>query len=204
MKVYIASKKMRGPWAPRPPNSILVDVTSAQKKNAPNRLVFSPMSEIEGSYKGFYCFENYWQSGRVIEGVDRTKQLAWWKKQTSGKRRYPGSKDKKVLHAQWNDGPQLNYIQSRKQIYVPEYYQLIKESEVLKNYQRIVSETKGHQRVLVVYDFDGPRKDDGSNEILEVTLEMLKEKINNPTFPFGHGYIVAAAISGFKPTDYID
>jgi len=55
---------------------------------------------------------------------------------------------------------------------------------------------------VVVYDFDGPRNDDGSNTCLEVNLEMLKNKINDVKFPFGHGYIVAAALMGYKPTDY--
>jgi len=37
-----------------------------------------------------------------------------------------------------------------------------------------------------------------------VTKEMLKEKLNDPSFPFGHGYVVAAAILGLTPEDYVD
>ena len=29
------------------------------------------------------------------------------------------------------------------------------------------------------------------------------EKLNDPRFPFGHGYIVAASILGYTPSDYI-
>ena len=55
---------------------------------------------------------------------------------------------------------------------------------------------------VAVYDFDGPRHPDGKNACLQVTLEMLKEKINDPKFPFGHGYVIAAALKGYKPSDY--
>jgi len=43
----------------------VINVTSAQGKENPNRKAFSPMTEIEGGYKGYYCFENYWQAGKV-------------------------------------------------------------------------------------------------------------------------------------------
>ena len=32
---------------------------------------------------------------------------------------------------------------------------------------------------------------------------MLKQKINDPEYPFGHGYVVAATIANYKPTDYL-
>jgi len=38
---------------------------------------------------------------------------------------------------------------------------------------------------VVVYDFDGPRND-GSVTCLEVSLEMLQEKINDTRHPFGN------------------
>jgi hypothetical protein len=37
---------------------------------------------------------------------------------------------------------------------------------------------------------------------LEVTQEMLMEKINDTRFPFGHGYVVAAWLAGLEPKDY--
>ena len=44
--------------------------TETQSKKSKYRLAFSPMTPIKGGYKGYYCFENYWQSGKVIEGMD--------------------------------------------------------------------------------------------------------------------------------------
>ena len=55
---------------------------------------------------------------------------------------------------------------------------------------------------IVVYDFDGPRDSDNDPICLEVTREMLKQKINDPVHPFGHGYIVAGLLAGIRPKSY--
>ena len=197
-KVYIASKKMRGAWAPRPEGVVILDVTSAQGKNSTRRRDFSPMSSIENTYKGLYCFENYWQSGKLIEGIDRTTQVSWWKKQIKGKRRYPKSKDKQVFCSLFEDGIPRNYIESRKKIYVPEYFNLMRVTESFDEFKNLVKCGIN----VVIYDFDGPRNLNGENECKEMTLELLKNKIADPRHPFGHGYIVAAALKGIYPPEY--
>ena len=201
-KVYVASMKMRGKWAERTENSTVVNVTSMQRKSSQFRKDFSPMSEIKGGYKGFYCFENYWQAGKVFDHLSDEKGIekyvGWWKNLEQGKRRYPKSKDKKVLHSDY-DGKKRDYIDSRKEIYVSEYYELIKNSESLKKCKRMLKEGK----TLVVYDLDGRKKEDGDNDCLLVAEGLLREKINDPTFPFGHGYVVAGAIFGIIPEDYV-
>ena len=40
-RIYVASKRMRGSWAPRPEGSTIIDVTSAQAKNSSKRRDFS-------------------------------------------------------------------------------------------------------------------------------------------------------------------
>jgi len=72
-KVYIASMKMRGAWAPVPENCLRINVTSAQSKSSAYRLAFSPMTQT--GYKGFLCFENYWQSAKRYEGLTSEKDL---------------------------------------------------------------------------------------------------------------------------------
>ena len=111
-KVYVASMIMRGKRAELPKeldNAVKVNVTSAQRTNNPYRVDFSPMTAIPGKYKGYHCFENYWQSGKIFQDGDREKQLQWWKKQEKGKRRYPGSKGVRVLHAVFN-GEEYDYV----------------------------------------------------------------------------------------------
>ncbi len=187
---------MRGKWAERPDNVKVLNVTSAQGHNQ-NRKDFSPMSA--SNYKGFHCFENYWQSGKVFEGVDPAKHRAWWESQTEGKRRYPGGKGKRVLHSNY-DGVIRDYVRSRKEIYVPEYYSLMVGTESFQKWKKAVESGMD----IVVYDFDGPRSDTGEPLCVEVTLDTLKVKINDTRFPFGHGYVVAAGILGISPENYCD
>ena len=199
-KVHIGSMILRGPHASIPSGFKRVNVTSAQRKNNPHRLAFSPMTPREKRYKGYWNFEAYWQSGKVYPGIDRIKQLLWWKKvghNGKPKRRYPNSKNKKVEYSQWNGGKKMNYIESRKEVYVPEYYNLIKDEkalESLKNYHK-----RGGN--IIIYDFDGPF--DGKVPIIEkVNKELLIKKINDPSRSFGHGYVVAGAILGIEPSKY--
>jgi len=196
--VYIASMNMRGKWAEPLTESVTLNVTSAQAKNSKNRLDFSPMTPVVGGYKGYLNFEHYWQSGKVYDNIDSSITKQWWKDQTTPKRRYPNSKNKKVLYTVFENGEKMDYITSRKQVYVPEYYNLIKEREMVKKWQEILK-----TQDITVYDFDGPRTADGNVICIKITRETLIEKINDTNYPFGHGYIVAGLIAGITPDAYI-
>ena len=105
------------------------------------------------------------------------------------------------MYAQFDDfkDEKMGYIDSRKKIYIPEYYNLIKDTERISFWKQKLKE--GHN--LVVYDFDGPRTAMGDGICFELTLELLIEKINDTTYPFGHGYIVAASIMNIMPEQYL-
>ncbi len=194
-KVYIAAMNLRGQWATKPVGALLLNVTSAQRKDSLERRDFSPMTPVKGTYKGYWNFESYWQSGKVFEHMDRDKQLAWWKGQKAPRRRYPGSKGANVLYAEHQDGIKRNYIESRKQVYVPEYYEMIKDRDSIHKWTKIVQEGQD----VVVYDFDGPRGEQAEPLCLELTPELFGAKLNFLTHPFGHGFIVAGIISGIYP-----
>lgn len=197
--VYIASMNMRGVWAPAPPNTVMLNVTSAQGKLNKNRRDFSPMTPIHGGYKGYWNFESYWQSGKVYSDISHAKTKQWWQQLTEPKRRYPGSKGKQVLYAKFDHiDENLDYISSRKRVYIPEYYNLIKQREQTQYW---IDKVNGGANV-VVYDFDGPRTPNGSVDCHPVDLKLLLDKINDPTHPFGHGYVVAGAILGITPDKY--
>lgn len=193
-KVYVGSMNMRGKWArPLDENTTKINVTSAQGKQAPNRLTFSPMTPIEGGYKSYWNFESYWQSGKVYEDININVTKKWWREQKQPKRRYPNSKGKKVLYAVFDGNDErMDYITSRKKVYIPEYYNLIKDTILIKKYQ----EQYKNGISFTVYDFDGPRLEDGTVNCLQVNKKNLKEKLYETSYPFGHGYIVAAAICG--------
>jgi len=200
-KIYIASMNMRGTWAdPLVDNSIKINVTSAQAKASKNRIDFSPMTEIVNGYKGYWNFESYWQSGKVYEDIPIEKTKKWWKNLKEPKRRFPNSKGKKILYALFDENDEkMDYITSRKKVYIPEYYELIKDKEMIIYWKNKLN--AGYN--LTIYDFDGPRTNNGNVLCLELTKELLIEKINDTIFPFGHGYIVGACIADIYPNLYI-
>ena len=208
--VYIAAKNMRGAWAVRPLGAaaLVVDVTSAQAKTSLNRVAFSPMhmkpysdptGAVDSTRTVFPNFEAFWQSGKKFKDVTREKVVKFWTSIDKPKRRYPGSKRFEVEHAQWGTGPRMGYAESRKQVYVPLYHDLIKDSE------RTVALRKAVQngQDVVIYDFDGPRDDDGTPLCLPVTAALLRDKIEDVRTPFGHGYVVAALLAGVDPSEFI-
>ncbi len=192
---------MRGAQAKAPANAIRLNVTSAQR-HCDERRIFSPMTEVDSGYKGYFCFENYWQSGKVWSGIDHAVSVAWWQAQKEPRRRYAHAKNCSVSHAVFpHIDEKLNYIDSRKRVYVPEYHALTLEkgSALIKKYVRAIEEGK----CVAIYDFDGPRGADKTPLCEEVTLELLKEKINDATFPFGHGYVVAAILLGIPYESFV-
>ncbi len=201
-KVYIASMRLRGPRAEAPDGTVRINVTSAQLHNNYRR-DFSPMSfKDDDRLEGFGCFESLWQSLKKYEGTDdkwEEKHQAWWRKQTKGKRRYPAGKDKRVTHAEYN-GKHMNYIQSRKEFYIPRYLELTEDTWSMKHCQKLLEDGKD----IVIYDFDGPKGDDGELLCLEVTEEMLKNRVNDPQYPFGHGFVIAACLASIPLESYIN
>ena len=201
-KIYIASMNMRGKWAdPICDNYIKINVTSAQVKKSKNRIHFSPMTEIQGGYNGYWNFESYWQSGKVFENIPIETTKKWWRELKEPKRRYPKSKGNKVLYALFDDNDEkMDYVTSRKKVYVPQYYDLIKDKDIIEEYKQILMKGKN----IIIYDFDGPRDINGDVLCVELTNDLLIEKINNPRHPFGHGYIVAGCINNIHPSNYIN
>jgi len=195
-KIYIASMDLRGSRGiPLDINSLKLNVTSMQKTSSLDRRDFSPMTHIEGGYKGYWNFESWWQSGKIYEGIDEKIVKDWWKAQKKPKRKYPKGKGKKVLYARFEGYEHIgnmDYITSRKEVYVKEYFNLIKDRERTLYWKNLVD--KGLN--ITIYDFDGPRNVDGSVSCMEMTHDMLREKINDTKFPFGHGYIVGCALAG--------
>lgn len=218
--VYVAAKNMRGAWAdwkhlPVGPTGAapkLIDVTSAQAVTNDNRVDFSPMHmaggvgrHVDADEGAFGSFEHYWQSLKKIDGLDHVERKQWWRSLNKPKRRDPkminkNKSRKKVLHAEHKrfPGEQLTYVQSRQKIYVPDYHDRIKSGTGVERLKREL----GFGRPLVIFDFDGPRADDGTPIVEEVTVEMLKRRIKEERFPFGHGYVVAATVLGIEPSEY--
>ena len=194
--VFIASMNLRGERGkPLDVNSLKFNVTSAQRTLSLDRRDFSPMTPIEGGYKGYWNYESRWQSGKIFEGIDEKMSKNWWKAQTKPKRRYPKGKGKTILCARfegYEDIGDMDYVTARKTVYVKEYYDLIKDRERTLYWKKLLEEGQS----ITIYDFDGPRTEDKGVTCLELNEELLRDKINDLKFPFGHGYIVACALTG--------
>ena len=201
-KVHIASMNLRGErGVPLVVNSAKLNVTSAQRTLSLDRRDFSPMTPVEGGYKGYWNFESWWQSGKIFEGIDEKTVKNWWKSQKEPKRRYPKGKGKKILCARfegYEDRGDIDYVRSRKDIYVKEYYSLIKDRERTMYWKKMVDEGQD----VTIYDFDGPRNEDGSVTCLELNIELLREKIEDIKFPFGHGYVVGCILAGIEISEF--
>ena len=201
-KIYIASMILRGPRAVKiDPNSINLNSTSAQRKLSLDRRDFSTMTPVEGGYKGYWNFVSRWQSGKIFEGIDEKISKTWWKAQTKPKVKFPKAKGKKLLcfrYEGYEDIGDMDYITARKEVYVKEYYNLIKDRERTLYWKKLVDEGKN----ITIYDFDGPKNEDGSVTCLEVNEDLLREKINDTTFHFGHGYIVGCILAGIEISDF--
>ena len=210
-KVYVASMNMRGKWATAPP-SLKLNVTSAQSVTSKNRAAFSPMTEIPDGFdptkpmapreEKYHCFENWWQSLKKIEGVDHVQSNQWWRKQTAPHRRFPNSKDKRKLYSLYK-GTQYNYVDSRKNIYVPQYHKYIHTRKNSLESLKYYSDQLDAGKDVTVFDFDGPRLPDKGVTCLEVSKELLVDKINDTETPFGHGYVVAATLAQIPMSEYV-
>ena len=203
--VFLGTKVRGAAWAPKPSKDIqTIDVTSGQGLASVTRRDFSPMTPIEGGYKGYWNFEHYWQAGKVYEGIPFKTSREWWKAQREPKKKYPLAKDKKLIYTCWDETctkryqGNAGYIQSRKDIYVPLYFELMHNRPSAIKLQEYVAEGKD----IMIYDYDGPRNPDGSPATIKIDLDLLQEKINDPQFPFGHGYIVAAWLLQIRPEEY--
>lgn len=192
--VYVKGKIRGKQHAAHPDGVTFLDVTSAQPLKSENR-GFSPMGREP--FEGAFNLEAGWQRLKKHPGIPLETSQKWWAKIETPKRRYPGSRQ--VEYAQLDDGRQLGYIESRKQWYVPKYQKFMAEKPIAAKWAQRV---RGGEDV-VVCDFDGPKLPDGTPTCLEVTADMLREKLNDPRHPFGHGYVVAAHLAGIPLEHYV-
>ena len=224
-KVYVGARNVKKPGpqrAPYPANAILVDVTSCQAKDNPNRLAFSPMHIHEGEmytdpfgYK-WSCFENAWQSGKVWKTekgkeVPHDLTLKKWQRRPIYKAHrklsafYPKARKWTVVTSLFPEDPghRFGYVESRKRVYVPRYAAFVRNRpharQTLEGLQELV---RDQDRPIVIFDLDGPRDAAGRPECQRLTVELLRERIEDVRVPFGHGYVVAAMAAGIAEEAY--
>lgn len=102
------------------------------------------------------------------------------------------------------EGP-LNYIESRKKLYLPLYTRLVRQAPLFAELRKLHKQGKN----LLIVEVDGPHQEDlsyyqqtygvGADFITQnsviANVENLALLLNDPRHPFGHGYCLAAALA---------
>eukprot|EP01102_Stenamoeba_stenopodia_P004289 TRINITY_DN14611_c0_g1_i1.p1 TRINITY_DN14611_c0_g1~~TRINITY_DN14611_c0_g1_i1.p1 ORF type:complete len:264 (-),score=50.23 TRINITY_DN14611_c0_g1_i1:108-824(-) len=213
----------KSPW-PERDGFVRIDVTSGSNKKIDGShasdlspLYLGPVEDIEGNKA--LRFENYWQFTKVYPQLghldkDTKEPNATWrrwrdtgfkllKKAKGVSKGIRTPKEISQLKKQvregtlqsWapcyavHNGNKFAYIEARKAIYVPIYRELIEKLTVLKKIKKLVDEGQN----VMILDFDGPPLRDWPNG-MPITVDSLKTMLNDPRYPFGHGYVVAMAL----------
>lgn len=186
-----------------------IDVTSGSgnKINGIPAKTLSPMTlgpviDENGLEANF--FESYWQGGKMWpsaghfkEGSDTLPSEIWYKfrekvyKLKRAKRRPLPLKEFGTPTASFYNDKPYGYVESRKDIYVPIYHQLIKDLPVIQEMKKLLDEGTN----IMIIDGDGAPKS-VYPEGLEMTKENWDKMIDDPKYKFGHGYVVAGLLAG--------
>lgn len=116
--------------------------------------------------------------------------------------RYPNGHNHRseVLYALVDDGRRLDYLQSRKEIYVREYCRLIGDTPEFK----LLQDMHRAGQNLCIAEMDVPKaskngayrkytdkSESGGIISVPLTVDILEELLNDPSAPFGHGLCIA-------------
>lgn len=112
-----------------------------------------------------------------------------------------------------DDGKErLDYIQSRKRLYVKKYVELVKQQ---RQYCELLGMTRNGVKLNIV-EVDGPKDCDYykekygvddtfiSNRTIECNKDNLRIMLNDPKHPFGHGYCLAMALMDDMGSDVLE
>jgi hypothetical protein len=99
----------------------------------------------------------------------------------------------------------LDYINARKEIYIPEYSGLVKKEDKFKELKRLLNNKSEN---LLIVEVDGPHQESldyykdtygvDNNFIMDHTMlinrKNIKIMLNDPKHNFGHGYVLAMTL----------
>ena len=139
-------------------------------------------------YNGYSAknVENAWQFSKLYQeyadenGDPAETYFAWAKKgwNSDFACRYPMGKGKIPLCSVWQ-GQKLDYIEARKQIYIPLYAKAVVQTEAFAQLKKLY-ETSG---TVTLIDFDG-------YDYLSLGMS-LKDVVENPKRKMGHAFVLA-------------
>ncbi len=150
-----------------------------------------------------------WPAETHLRNNQLTQEYFHWRREGMNARyaiRYPnGHRNRSQCLFSLKEGEEtrLDYVEARKQIYLPEYCRLVRQKPQFETLtRRLRSEN------LLIIEIDGPRQESLDyyvqkygvadsfieDDTMLATAENLKIMLNDTTHPFGHGYCLAAAL----------
>lgn len=163
-----------------------------------------------------------WQHPKETHIVNGQIQPAYWDWREKGMNnpfavRYPvgfGNMHKCLYSIKDKDNPEekLDYIEARKQIYIPVYCELVKKQEKFWELKEMLDNGKN----LLIIEVDGPHQeslkyyknkynvDDDfiQQDTMLATEENLRIMMNDPKHAYGHSYVLSMALLGLE--DIVD
>lgn len=180
-----------GPKDLIPEDAFVINTTSMSKDFGKG---FSPFFlgpvDLWGGYTSLNV-ENAWQFSKVYKKhLDNNMypSMRWfeWAEKgwtTEWAHRYPMGKGEIPQYSYWN-GEKLNYIESRKRIYCPLYFEALNKD---KTPLMLVRNALMNHREVWLWDFDGY-----DYHKLGMSLEDV---LNNPKKKMGHAFVVAMILA---------
>ena len=142
--------------------------------------------------------ENAWQFSKVYSEFVKDNQIlpsyyAWAQKgwEDSFAHRYPMGKGCKPLFSVWN-GKRMNYVTARKKIYIPLYYNAVRNTEAFRLLQEKYDRDYHNERTLYLIDFDAYRHKQINMSYRDVASCADKK--------MGHAFVLAWALE--QPWDF--
>jgi hypothetical protein len=129
-------------------------------------------------------FSKVYKQHTDAQGNPIPAYFKWAKKGWASDRavRYPMGKGAKPEYVWWNE-EKLDYITSRKKVYVPLYVRCVVPSEAYRK----LKDLQGSNKDIVLWDFDG-------YDYIGLN-KRLCEVLNDPTRIMGHAFILAMLLT---------
>lgn len=154
--------------------------------------------------------ENAWQYSKIFEvdlNADNTPKDFYWKWRKDGFEkvkadRYPRGKDNnKYVRGSWfgregEPGKLLNYVESRKKIYVPAYLQALRNNPIYPTFIKFIADAWYSETTVIFRDYDT-----FNHEEAEMSLVQI---LNDERYKYGHGFILVDEAYRFVNSESID
>lgn len=188
-RIYVLNKFEPNPYL----HAVEVDTTSRGSFKDLSPFFLGPYTWNDPISGNLSCrrFENLWQYSKVYpvhtdpDGSPNPAYYYWRKTGFNKDRavRYPMGKGTKPAYLFWK-GRKLDYIESRKQVYIPIYADLVRATEsYAKMYNWFI---QGHD--LVLRDFDG-------YDYIRKGIS-LQQVVDDSSRSMGHAFVLALLLTG--------